>query len=138
MKKRVGYGNAARGILVVALAFCISGCVAAAVAGAAGAAGVGTAMYVEGEQSQVHRAGLDRTWRATLTALNRMHMPVETSSHDSLGGTIDAKRADGTAVTIKEEPVEGGNTRVKIRVGTLGNQGESAAIQQEIDRALRA
>jgi uncharacterized lipoprotein len=118
------------GILsIVALA--LSGCVAAALTGVAAGAGVGTAAYVNGEHLQVHRASLDRTWNATLAALKQMNMRVETDTKDAAGGTITAKRADGTDIKITEEPADK-NTRVKIRVGTFGDQKVSESIQQRI------
>jgi hypothetical protein len=121
------------------LAACLlSGCAAAVLAGAAAGAGVGTAVYVEGEHSQVHTAGLDRTWTATMATLQQMDLQVEQQQKDELGGNIEAKRVDGTSVTIKEEPVGTATTRVRIRVGTFGDQQASEAIQKRIDANLRA
>lgn len=116
----------------------LSGCAAAVLAGAAGGAGVGTAVYIEGEDSRVHGASLDQTWSATLDALKQMNIRVEKSDKDALGGTVEAKRADGTDVKIKEEPAEGNTTRVKIRIGVFGDQDGSEAIQNKIDRSLGA
>lgn len=119
-------------------AWLLSGCAAAVLAGMAGGAGVGAAMYVEGEHSQVHKAALDRTWAATLEALKQMNLRVDRSNKDALGGTIEAKRADGTDVKIKEEPAERSTTRVRIRIGTFGDQQGSEAIQTQIDKNLGA
>ncbi len=116
-------------------AVALSGCVAAALTGAAAGAGVGTAAYVNGEDSQVHRASLDRTWNATLAALKQMDIRVEKDTKDALGGTIDARRADGTPIKISAEPADR-NTRVKIRVGTFGDQRLSEDIQRRIDSNL--
>jgi hypothetical protein len=121
------------------LAACVlSGCAAAVLAGAAGGAGVGTAVYIEGEDTRFHNASLDRTWAATLDALNQMDIRVDKSDKDALGGNIEAKRADGTDVKVKEEPAEGSATRVKIRIGVFGDQDGSEAIQDTIDRILGA
>jgi uncharacterized protein DUF3568 len=123
----------------VLVAMCVlSGCAAAVLAGAAGGAGVGTAAYIEGEDSRVHSANLDQTWTATLDALNQMNIRVEKSDKDALGGTVEAKRADGTDVKIKEEPAEGNTTRVKIRIGVFGDQDGSEAIQDKIRGILGA
>lgn len=123
----------------IILATCIlSSCAAAVLAGAAGGAGVGTAIYVEGEDSRVHSANLDQTWTATLDALKQMNIQVEKSDKDALGGTVEAKRADGTDVKIKEEPAEGNTTQVKIRIGVFGDQNASEAIQNTIARNLGA
>ncbi|HSB68664.1 MAG TPA: DUF3568 family protein [Candidatus Methylomirabilis sp.] len=121
------------------LAACVlSGCAAAVLAGAAGGAGVGTAAYIEGEDSRVHSASLDQTWTATLDALKQMNIRVDKSDKDALGGIVEAKRADGTDVKIKEEPADGNTTRVKIRIGVFGDQNASEAIQDTIARILRA
>lgn len=121
------------------LAACVlSGCAAAVLAGAAGGAGVGTAAYIEGEHSRVHSANLDRTWTATLDALKQMNIRVEKSDKDALGGIVEARRADGTDVKIKEEPAEGNTTRVKVRIGMFGDQNGSEAIQNTIARILGA
>ena len=116
----------------------LSGCAAAVLAGAAAGAGVGTAAYVEGEHTQVHGAALDRTWAATLHALKQMNLQVDQSNRDALGGTIEAKRGDGTEVKIKEQPVEDARTRVAIRIGVFGDQQGSEAIQKRIDANLGA
>ncbi len=63
---------------------------------------------------------------------------MDNSSKDASGGTIEAERTDGTDVKIKAEPTEGGNTQVKIRVGTFGDQATSEAIQQRIAARLQA
>ena len=110
----------------------LSGCAAAVLAGAAGGAGAGTAAYIEGEDSRVHGASLDQTWTATLDALKQMNIRVEKSDKDALGGIVEAKRADGTDVKIKEEPAEGNTTQVKIRIGVFGDQNASEAIQNTI------
>ncbi len=128
-------------LLILGLVFAFAGtagCGAALLAGAAGGAAVGGTAYVKGEHSQVHNAGLDRTWTATLAALEQMNIRVDQSSKDALGGNIAAKRADGTDVTIKEEPTGGDNTQVKIRVGTFGDRAASEAIQEQIAARLRA
>lgn len=122
------------GFLLAACA--LSGCAAAVLAGAAGGAGVGTAVYIEGEDSRVHSANLDQTWTATLDALKQMNIQVEKSDKDALGGTVEAKRADGTDVKIKEEPAEGNTTQVKIRIGVFGDQNASEAIQNSIAKIL--
>lgn len=103
----------------------------------AGAA-LGTAAYINGEHTEVYNANLDRTWAATMAALQDMNIRVEKSTKDGLGATIEGERADGRDVKIKQEPTENGHTQVKIRVGTFGDQAESEAIQRRIADRLRA
>lgn len=113
-----------------------TGCAAALLVGAVGGAAVGTAAYVNGEHSQVYSTSLDRTWTATLAALEDMNIRVESSTKDGVGGTIDAERADGKDVTIEEEAQEGGHTEVRIRIGTFGDRAASEAIQERIAARL--
>ncbi len=115
----------------------LSGCVGAALLGGA-AAGAGGVYYMNGEQSQVHAGTPKRVWSATLVALKQMDMRVVNTQEDATGGSIEARRADNTAVTIKEEPAGKDTTQVKIRVGTLGDKAESEAIQSRIDANLKA
>ncbi len=138
MRKLQGRWQPVLGVGLLLAACVLSSCAAAVLAGAAGGAGVGTAVYIEGEDSRVHKANLDQTWTATLDALKQMNIRVEKSDKDALGGTVEAKRADGTDVKIKEEPAQGNTTQVKIRVGVFGDQNASEAIQNAIAGILGA
>ncbi len=127
-------------ILVLVGALSVSGlwgCVGAALLGGA-AAGAGGVAYVKGEHSQVHTGTPDHVWRATLATLKQMNMEVVETQKDGTGGSIEARRADNTKVTIKEEPAGKDSTQVKIRVGTFGDKAESEAIQSRIDANLKA
>jgi hypothetical protein len=73
-----------------------------------------------------------------MATLKQMHLQVDQQKKDELGGNFQAERSDGTGVTIKEEPVGTATTRVKIRVGTFGDQQASEDIQKRIDANLRA
>jgi hypothetical protein len=113
----------------------LSGCAAALITGGA-AAGAGAVAYVQGELSQVHGATFDRTWAASVAAMKQMEFKGVTDKRDSLGGTIEARRADDTAVTVKVEPAGPDATRVKVRIGTFGDRPASEAIQTHIAKNL--
>jgi uncharacterized lipoprotein len=115
--------------LALVLSPSLSGCVAL-VAGAG--AGAGTVAYIKGEHSQVHGAAYERVWAATQNALKQMNIRVAKSEKDALGGIIEARRADDTAVDIKVEPVGSDAARVKIRIGMFGDKAASEAIQARI------
>ncbi len=125
-------------LLLFVTAPSLSGCVAAALTGvAAGAAVAGTAVYEDGKQTTVHQASLDRTWNATLATVRQMNWQVEKQNKTAQGGTLEAKRADGTPITITEEPINGNKeTRVIVRVGTMGDQAASEDIQRRISSRL--
>jgi hypothetical protein len=112
----------------------LSGCVAAVVAGAG--AGAGAVVYIQGEHQQVHDAKFESVWTATVNSLKQMQITPVKTTKDALGGSIEAKRADNTAVGIVVEPVGGGATRVKIRIGNFGDKAASELIQAKISANL--
>ena len=104
--------------------------------GAGAGAGAGTVAYIQGEHSQVHSGGYDRVWSATVSALNQMNIKVIKTEKDALSGTISARRADDTSVTVKVEPTGADTTTVKIRVGMFGDRAASESIQARIVSSL--
>lgn len=114
---------------VLCASLMLQGCVAL-VAGAG--AGAGTVAYIRGELQTTYAAPLGRTWDAAVGALKDLAITVKTTKKDELGGTIDAARADGTAVKIALESVGPGTTSVKIRVGIFGDEEASKAINRKI------
>jgi len=121
-------------LILLGISVALSGCVAAVVAGAG--AGAGTVAYIQGEHQQVHDAKFESVWTATVNSLKQMQIAVVKTTKDALGGSIEAKRADGTAVTIKVEPVGGDAARVKIRIGNFGDKAGSELIQTKISANL--
>lgn len=105
--------------------------------GAGAGAGVGTVAYVRGEHSQVHAGNYERVWSATLAALHQMNIRVIKTEKDALGGTITARRADDTSITIKVDPTGTDTATVKIRVGMFGDRAQSESIQARIVSNLR-
>jgi len=122
--------------IVVVSALCANGCVPLMV-GAAGA-GVGTYAYVKGQLETAYPATYEQTWQATLDALEGLGISVETSGKDAFGGTIKAKRADGTSVRLKVAPITSNSTSVKIRVGLFGDRTVSEGISTEIASRLKS
>ena len=115
----------------------LGGCALFQVGPGAGA-GVGTVAYVRGEHFQVHAGNYERVWSATLAALNQMNIRVIKMEKDALGGTITARRADDTSITIKVDPNSTNTATVKIRVGMFGDRAHSEAIQAWIAGNLRS
>lgn len=114
----------------------LGGCALFQVGGGAGAR-PGTVAYVLGQHSQVHAGNYERVWSATLAALNQMNIRVIKTEKDALGGTITARRADDTPITIKVDPNSTDTATVKIRVGMFGDRAHSEAIQAWIVSNLR-
>lgn len=115
----------------------LHGCTTVALIGTGAGAGVGTYSYVKGELNMEYPYPLDRTWNASLTALERLEIEVITRQKDALGGKITGKRGDGKSVVIKIKEKGLGVTAVGVRVGTFGNQEASRKIQHTILNALK-
>lgn len=122
--------------LVLLLMPLLSGC-AVFLVGAGAGAGAGTVAYIQGELSQVHAGGYERVWSAALGALNQMNIRVIKTEKDAIGGTITARRADDSSVSVKVEPTGTDTTTVKVRVGMFGDRAASESIQARIVSALR-
>jgi len=124
------------GGLILLLLPVLGGC-AVMLVGAGAGAGAGTVAYVQGEHSQVHAGNYERVWSATLAALSQMHIKVIKTEKDALSGTITARRADDTSVTVKVEPTGADTTTVKIRIGMFGDRAASESIQARIVSSLK-
>jgi hypothetical protein len=121
-------------IVCLLLAPLTTGCAAALLGAAAGA---GTYAYMQGEASQTYPGGFDQVWNASLNAMRDMNFEVVDTTRDSLGGEIKARRpVNNDEVTLKVEPVGSDSTRVKVRVGVMGDEDESKRIQQRISTTL--
>ena len=124
------------GGLILLLLPVLGGC-AVMLVGAGAGAGAGTVAYVQGEHSQVHAGNYERVWSATLAALSQMNIKVIKTEKDALSGTITARRADDTSVTVKVEPTGADTTTVKIRIGMFGDRAASESIQARIVSSLK-
>lgn len=97
----------------------------------------GTAAVLRGEHSQIHAGNYERVWSATLRTLDQMKIQIINTEKDALGGTITARRANDTSVTLTLEPTGVDTTRVRIQIGAFGDRDASEAIQARIVSALR-
>lgn len=113
----------------------LAGCPVVLVGAGAGA-GAGTVAYIQGEFSQVHAGNYEKVWSAAVNALDQMSIRVIKTEKDSLGGTITARRADDTSVTVKVEPTGTDTATVRIRIGMFGDRAASESIQARIVTAL--
>ncbi len=113
----------------------LSGCVFAALAVGATAA-VGTVAYVKGELRTEEEVPLDRTWEATLAALEKLELHVAEKSKDGLQGRAAASGADATTYTVCLDKVGETRTRIGIRVGTFGDKAKSELLLAEIRAGL--
>ena len=110
--------------MLVLLLFVLDGC-------------AGTAAYLRGEHSQIHAGNYERVWSATVRTLDQMKIQVINTDKDALSGTITARRANDTSVTLTLEPTGVDTTRVRIQIGMFGDRDASEAIQARIVSVLR-
>jgi len=123
-------------LLLLLMGLTLQGCAAVVVGGAAAGAGAATVAWVRGELQSTYPASMESTWTATLKALKELGIRVYSSKKDATAGFIEASKVDTTKVKINLEPAGPGTTRVKIRVGTFGDEEASQAIHREISRRL--
>jgi hypothetical protein len=117
----------------VALAFALSGCLAAT-AGALAAAG--TYAYERGELRTTVDAPLDDVYHATLAAAEQLRLPVADYAQDAFSAKLKLTQLRGGDVHITLERESERVTRVGVRVGTFGDEATSRVIMQRIRDAL--
>jgi hypothetical protein len=124
--------------IVIPCAFAVlSGCAPLIFLGAGTAAGVAGYRYYDGALNVIYQASYMDTWDAALKALSRMNLKVEKSDHDTKKGEIQAKRPDGTNVTLSIEYKSSNETEAVIRVGFFGDEAASVAIKEKIREILQ-
>ncbi|WP_404422016.1 DUF3568 family protein [Nibricoccus sp. IMCC34717] len=111
----------------------LGGCGAMAVGAGAGA---GVVAYIRGELAGDVDAGLDRTLRAANRAVEQLKFAKVSEKSDALTGTIIARTADDTKVEIRVERVTDSTTKVRIRVGLIGDQAISMQVWERVKGAL--
>lgn len=109
-----------RNLLVLGLLaslVCISGC-AVVVAGAG--AGAGVYAYSEGRVIRTYQASFDRTNKACTDTMKSLKITLTQEKSDGILTTFDAKRTDGTPVTVTTQMLEPKITQVSVRSGYVG------------------
>ena len=107
-----------------------SGCVAALVGGAA--AGAGTVAYVRGELKSSEKVTLDVAYTAALEAMKDLQMTLEMQKKDAHSRTVKAHMAETTTIHNSVSKTGPAETRIRIRVGTFGDQTWSRSILDQM------
>jgi hypothetical protein len=109
----------------------------------AGAAGVVSYAYADGDLTGYEDADLPRTMAATKLAMNDLKYEILSTESDTEGGKVEARVGTENKAVIhlirKSEKV----TKVKVRIGTFGDETASREILNKLeghlnDPALRA
>ncbi len=120
---------------VVALLVIGGGCVPTTI-GSGDGSGVGAFSYITRDVQATYNVKMDLAWPATLKAMERLNLTVESENMDALGGALAVKRADGTDVKIRLKSVGGYSTKISVRVGLMGSKNKSVLIHDAIRSAL--
>ena len=108
----------------------------AVIGAAAAAVGTGAYFYVKGDLKRNYEAPMDKTWEATMKAVEALKLNVESQNHDALTGIIKGKMADEKAFEINLKRINDNLTEVGVRIGTFGDRGRSEAIHNQIHSML--
>ncbi|HOE12698.1 MAG TPA: DUF3568 family protein [bacterium] len=122
--------------LAILLPMVFGGCAAAVIAGSA-AAGAGTWAFLHGELETTERASLNRVWEATQKAVESMEFQVKEREKDALNAKIVSVDSRKRFITIQLTSVSANETRIKIRVGTFGDEAASEQILKKIQLNLK-
>ncbi len=120
-------------IFLLSFALCGSGC-ALFVVGGGVAAGVGAAEYIGGELKQDYSASLEKAWNASLAAADELKMKTTEKYMDNLdrNRVIKGKTPEGKDFQISLQAQGKEATRVKVRIGTFGDEEYSKKVQDAI------
>lgn len=105
-----------------------------AVVGAAGAAG--GYVFVRGQLKDDVGFPLSKVQNACLAAFRDLGFHTTRNRSDVLSGKIKAEMADGTTITIWLKSQETGMTRIRLRIGFLGDRDLSVKVLDTIKKHL--
>ena len=108
----------------------------AVIGAAAAAVGTGAYFYVRGDLRRNYEAPMDKTWDATVKALEALKINVESKQNDALTGVINGKLADGKSLSVNLKRISESTTEVGVRIGTFGDRERSEAIHDKILSSL--
>jgi hypothetical protein len=102
-----------------------------------GAAGAGAAtVYVKGNLEDQFTQPVPRVHEAARAALRDLGLPIVEDKGDQVTAHLESEFSDGKHVWIDVDAQTDGRTRVKIRVGELGDEIRSRKILDAIKQNL--
>jgi uncharacterized protein YceK len=110
-----------------------SGCAAVVVGAAAGA---GAVIYSNGELRSDEATGFDKAWDASLAAMHDLNYAVVEREKGPVDAKLVARAYGDKKITVKVEKVTGTVSKIKIRVGTFGDEVQSKDILEAIQKRL--
>ena len=109
-----------------------SGCVAVAAGAGAGAA----VAYVRGDLDTTLNGNLDKTVRAANKAIAQLQFAKVSERKDALQATIIARNAADKKIELHFDQLADDATKLKIRVGTFGDDSLQTAILEKVKANL--
>lgn len=109
-----------------------SGCLAVAAGAGAGA----TVAYVRGDLDATLSANLDRSTRAVNKAIEQLQFAKVSESKDALQAIIIARNASDKKIELHLNKLADDATKLKIRVGTFGDDYLQTAILEKVKANL--
>ena len=115
--------------------FVLQGCAVAVIGIGAGA---GAVAYFNGKLTKTYESEYHQIVRAAKDTLQKLKIPITKSVADELKTEIQAKRSDGTPVTIEVVRIDRHHSNVSVRIGNVGlkERRVSEQIHGYIDRKL--
>ena len=92
--------------------------------------------FLRGTLSGVIGSAQPNVETATVAAMEELDFVAVDVISDKLKGTVKARMADGTKVSVKLQAEDFESTKVKIKVGTWGDQSISVQILRHIQKKL--
>lgn len=118
--------------LVISSLFCASGCVAVMAGAGAGAA----VAYVRGDLDATLDANFDKSVRAANRAIEALKYAKISQKEDALVAVIVARNARDKKIELRLAKQTDGVTKIKIRVGTFGDEELSLTILDKVKASL--
>ena len=119
-------------LAVFALALVAPGCVAVVAAGAAG----GTVAYMRGELQLNVDGTVNKVHRAALTTVQEQGFILVADEYDKKGTRITARTTEDKRVLVYVDRLTDQTSRIRIRVGHLGDEATSRAVLESILQKL--
>ncbi len=126
-------------LLLLFLGMSSTGCALFVAAGAGAAVGVGASEYIGGELKQAYAAPMEKTWNASLAAVDQLNWKSTEKYIDNLdrNRVIKGKTLEGKDFQISLEAMAKDVTMAKVRIGIFGDESLSKKVQSAIAGNLK-
>lgn len=123
-------------VLVPALCLLAASCGPLFVLGAVGSVGGGAYVWHQGWVSQTLDAPIDRVFRAAGAALRDADVLLDQETLAPDAAVLDGYDKDSVRVMVKLAPAGDKSTRIRVRIGLMGDQERSIQILDQLKKHL--